>query len=118
MNRIRNASDLASWRLCVGCGACAYVCPENAVRLTNFFPEGIRPVVQSVDCGGCQDCVRVCPMVQSDFGALNGADEAGSNFVAMQNDWGRILEIWEGHATDESIRFAGSSGGVLTALSA
>lgn len=32
--------------------------------------------------------------------------------------WGPILEQWEGHASDSQIRFAGSSGGVATALAA
>jgi coenzyme F420 hydrogenase subunit beta len=30
---------------------------------------------------------------------------------------GPVLEIWEGHATDPEIRYAGSSGGLITALS-
>jgi coenzyme F420 hydrogenase subunit beta len=29
---------------------------------------------------------------------------------------GPVLEIWEGHAADDEIRFAGASGGVITAL--
>jgi coenzyme F420 hydrogenase subunit beta len=32
-------------------------------------------------------------------------------------EWGTVLEIWEGHACDPEVRFKGSSGGALTALS-
>lgn len=30
--------------------------------------------------------------------------------------WGSVLEVWEGWASDPEVRFAGSSGGVVTAL--
>jgi coenzyme F420 hydrogenase subunit beta len=30
--------------------------------------------------------------------------------------WGPVLGVWEGHASDPEIRFAGSSGGAATAL--
>jgi len=35
----------------------------------------------------------------------------------LQGAWGNVLEMWEGYAADEEIRFMGSSGGVATALS-
>ena len=85
----------------------------------DFASEGIRPILAEGDCAGCHECVDVCPAVRTDFSA-NKATDGSSDFVSsgFQNDWGPILEIWEGHAVDESIRFKGSSGGALTALSA
>jgi len=35
----------------------------------------------------------------------------------LREAWGPILAIWEGYATEPKIRFRGSSGGVVTALS-
>ena len=90
--------------MCLGCGACAYICPDERVGLRDFLEEGIRPVVEAGDCSGCSTCVEVCPAVRSGFPSAE--------------DWGSILEMWEGHASDPEIRFKGSSGGVLTALGA
>jgi coenzyme F420 hydrogenase subunit beta len=117
MARIHKLTDVVDWRLCLGCGACAYICPEKKVQLVDFFAEGIRPIVERNDCGDCRQCLEVCPAVQSEFrGAerMPGPDSADS----FQREWGPIIEIWEGQATDPEIRFKGSSGGALTAISA
>jgi len=108
--RLQKLSDVVDWRMCLGCGACAYACPENRVRLVDFLAEGIRPVVEAGDCGSCQKCLDVCPAVQSDFRGA-GAD-------SFAKAWGPVVAIWEGHATDPEIRFKGSSGGALTAIGA
>jgi len=36
---------------------------------------------------------------------------------SLAKEWGPILEIWEGYAADPEIRFKGSSGGVMSAIS-
>lgn len=41
---------------CTGCGACAEICPVEAVRL-----EGDLPVVDEAWCIGCGVCATVCP---------------------------------------------------------
>jgi coenzyme F420 hydrogenase subunit beta len=87
------------------------------VRLFDFLEEGIRPVVEAADCGSCRDCLVVCPSLQSDFRSADlrtGSDPPDSG----TKQWGPVVALWEGHATDPEIRFKGSSGGALTALSA
>ena len=112
-----NLSDVPDWRLCLGCGACAYFRPDD-VQLRDFPAEGIRPVVTgSVE--RANEALAVCPAVQTDFGAVTGgASPARLGDAAFQEDWGQVLEVWEGHAADPDIRFKGSSGGALTALAA
>lgn len=111
MPSIRKLTDVTDWRLCVGCGLCAYVCPEKKVRLVNIVNEGIRPVVEADGCSIDCDCVRACPVVASDF-------SSSSEDNSFTRKWGPVLEIWEGYACDPEIRFKGSSGGALTAIGA
>ena len=41
---------------CIGCGACAAVCPKNAIRMEN----GIA-VIDTELCIGCGMCAKTCP---------------------------------------------------------
>ncbi len=41
---------------CLGCAACAAVCPEDALTLVRGTPEF------SEDCTECSWCARVCPV--------------------------------------------------------
>jgi coenzyme F420 hydrogenase subunit beta len=112
---MKTIADVVRWRLCIGCGACASVCPERKIRLMDFPAEGIRPIVDDGNCSACNQCLRVCPVVETDFGRLQRPSHGVAGVGA---EWGSVLEIWEGHASDPRIRFKGASGGVLTALSA
>lgn len=62
----------------------------------------------------------MCPAVRTDFGAprTGARADAEPGDRDFRNEWGAVLEVWEGHAADAAIRFKGSSGGVLTALAA
>jgi len=58
-----------------------------------------------------QECAKVCPAIQTS--RYQPTDDRLGGFQA---GLGPILEVWEGHAIDPETRFAGSSGGALTAL--
>lgn len=120
MHRIHELKDVVDWRLCLGCGACAYICPDQRVQLFDFLAEGIRPLVAEGDCKDCAQCLQVCPAVTSDFAPapLNQSKSGSIIDEDFTLNWGPVLEIWEGHATDPEIRLKGSSGGALTGLSA
>lgn len=113
MSKIQSLQDIVDWRLCIGCGACAYVCPSQSVELVNYLEEGIRPKVNGNACQNCHDCLSVCPASKTDFTQLY---DRGQTPTPFEKEWGRTLEVWEGYATDPEIRFKGSSGGILTAL--
>ena len=109
----RNVRQIVEGRLCVGCGACGYICPEDRIQLVDFVSEGIRPVVDRADCVTCTECLKVCPGYENDHVALN---ERPGIIPELADRCGPVLEIWEGHAADREIRFAGASGGVISAL--
>jgi coenzyme F420 hydrogenase subunit beta len=112
--KFKTVADVVRWRLCLGCGACAYICPEKKITLADFIEEGIRPLVQSDDCASCSACLDVCPGYENDHEEINRRPDIISELKAS---CGPVLEIWEGYAADAEIRYAGSSGGLITALS-
>jgi len=111
--RIKSVSDIDAWRMCVGCGACACICPEKNISLVNVTQEGIRPRVADGRCKECGECLKVCPGISI---AHTYDPQAAELIPGMSTSWGPILEVWEGHAADADIRFRGSSGGLASAL--
>ncbi len=108
---IRDIRDVAEGRLCSGCGTCAAVAP-SAVRMVDDLNAGRRPVqTASADDPEVQAALRACPGAS----LAHGSPPAGAE-RSLLADWGPVLELWEGWAADPEIRFAGSSGGVATAL--
>jgi coenzyme F420 hydrogenase subunit beta len=101
--------------MCIGCGACAYACPERKIVLKDIEEDGIRPFLKESDCGGCPDCLEVCPGLETAHVA--GGPENGL-VRELKAGWGPVLEMWEGHASDPRFRFEGSSGGAASALAA
>jgi glutamate synthase (NADPH/NADH) small chain len=61
---------LNDWQLCIGCGTCASICDNRAIRMIHF-PElpadalqGIKPRRPAIDygrCCWCALCVDICP---------------------------------------------------------
>jgi coenzyme F420 hydrogenase subunit beta len=104
---------VVDWGLCIGCGACAYACDRNAVTLKNIEAIGIRPFFKRQACRGCAQCLEFCPGYRVVVGKVERAqpNEESSRFLI-----GSAIEIWEGAATDEKMRFSASSGGALSAL--
>ena len=111
--KVKNIDDMMAWRLCLGCGACAYA-SHGALRMVEDPDHGFRPVkTGACDDAGLRDALKVCPGLETrhDDGMRN-ADRLGGIAAGV----GPVMEAWEGHATDPDTRFNGSSGGVLTAL--
>lgn len=109
--KIKNVSDIVTWRMCIGCGACLYACNNQNVVLKNFTEHGIRPVVGTV-CENCSTCVAVCPGVNN----KRPEAESGQYIQELEPYCGPALEVWEGYSSDNFLRENCSSGGIATAL--
>jgi len=80
---------------------------------------GVRPKFsENVSPASVKEAMLACPTVSSDFGILRRRDDYEPAVDSKtEAAWGAITGIWEGHAGDDEIRFKGSSGGALTAIS-
>jgi coenzyme F420 hydrogenase subunit beta len=105
-------SKVVAGNLCTGCGGCAGAFPE-LIRMIDDAENGRRPVVEQTPAGhaASKAAVRLCAGVSTDWTNLDIQDEVDAA-------WGPLLAAWEGFARDPEIRFRGSSGGAVTALSA
>jgi coenzyme F420 hydrogenase subunit beta len=112
--QINTIADVVAWRMCIGCGACASTCPNNAVSLRDIESQGIRAFHDGSSCKTCRQCIDVCPGYTYQ---PHKASLEGSPISQLLPHWGPVVEIWEGHASDSHVHHVGSSGGVATALS-
>jgi coenzyme F420 hydrogenase subunit beta len=78
--------------------------------------EGLRPVTID-DSGGLSpdtsEALKACPGIELTHPDLSRQESILQNLV---DAWGPILSISEGGASEDQIRFAGSSGGAASAL--
>lgn len=113
MSRLRTVIDVAENHLCTGCGACAFLAPTEIMMVDDLL-AGRRPLaltpVQRTPAGSA--ALEACP-----GRALSRTQPPPTGHLQeLGDDWGPVLELWEGWATDPEIRFRGSSGGAATAL--
>ncbi len=86
-------------RLCTGCGACAAVCPQGAVRMKEDKDGFLYPEVLTDICTQCGLCHRMCPLEKEQSGKDNSV---GLSFAAK--------------AKRKQVRLLGSSGGMFPLL--
>lgn len=96
-------------KLCSGCGLCAGVAPE-AVTIELAPPGFLRPR-QTAPLSDAQEraIAESCPGL-----VVERWDR--DTTVRIDPAWGPYRRVATGHAIDETVRFTGSSGGMLTAL--
>jgi len=111
--KVLTITDVAERHLCCGCGACAAVAP-GAIEMVDDLDQGRRPIVHTPEDPRAVDAMKVCPGIGLEHDA-ELANIPGVNAELLPG-WGPILEMWEGHAADDAIHHAGSSGGAASAI--
>jgi coenzyme F420 hydrogenase subunit beta len=110
---VLTTDEIVQAGLCIGCGLCVGVVGSDRLRLIMTAEGRERPVpVDRLSERENALVNAICPGLQ-----IHGAaeDALGPN---TQTDliWGPANEILVGYAADPTVRFRGSTGGVLTAL--
>ena len=93
---------------CSGCGAC--VLAGAATRMTLDREGDLRPITNPAPAPDAPALDTYCPAILVERPSVPGAE--------VDADFGPWLGAWVAHATDDELRFQGSSGGVLSALNA
>ena len=107
MSSAPDLRKIVQQHMCMGCGACAAARPD-VVKMIDTEEHGRRPMIKPGTAPEVtQSLAKICPGREIDFAPARTYDEAA---------WGPVLEVWEGHATDPTLRFHGSSGGAISAL--
>lgn len=55
--------ELAEKNLCTGCGACAFVCPREAIDMRETEIGIVYPIIDEEKCISCKKCQKVCPIL-------------------------------------------------------
>ena len=103
--KARTIDIILEKKICVGCGACSVVCPNNCIT----FVYGQRynyPKINERQCTQCGKCLKVCP---SSF-LLNGITPV------LKNEKEKVNECYLSYARDDRIRIDAASGGFVTGL--
>lgn len=82
---------------CMGCHACANICPQNCISMENDTEGFLYPEVDYDKCIKCGLCIKVCPII---------------NKKTVQNDPIAYACINK----NESVRLESSSGGIFTLI--
>jgi coenzyme F420 hydrogenase subunit beta len=100
--------------LCSGCGACAFVGREHGVTMVDIPTIGMRPVgAEQLPEHLKDELAAVCPGSQVRSPTWPQDPPGPAELLVGPSE-----RIWEGWAADPQLRWAGSSGGAVTALAA
>lgn len=94
MNRI----ELVDSDKCVGCAACASVCPTHSIAMKEDKEGFLQPRIDKKTCIGCHKCQKTCPIINKESES-KGETKA---YAAINKD--------------DSVRAKSSSGGIFHAL--
>lgn len=112
MQIIKTIEEVRNFQLCTGCGVCAALEGER-YAMEDVPEEGMRPQLKAGAPAATGAAFRACPGVRLE----HEFDRSDQGLDAdLDGAWGPVYEVLEGHASDDEIRFAGSSGGAASAL--
>lgn len=112
MIKVKNINDVVEWQLCTGCGMCAAAEPAR-FTMVDVPDYGLRPKTLPAAPPESGQAFKHCPghSLKHHF----DPNDQDLNKELLPG-WGPVYGVWEGFASDDEVRFRGSSGGAATAL--
>jgi len=69
---IQNITEVKTTGLCTGCGTCAGICPNSAIKMVVNSKGVYVPQVDNEKCDECRICLDACPGRSVDFKGEQG----------------------------------------------
>lgn len=82
---------------CTGCGACAFVCPKQCIKMGEDSIGRILPIVDNEKCVECKRCVKTCP-------------------ILSPVDYREPMKAYAAWSSDEEERRTSASGGIAAEI--
>lgn len=113
----QNIYCVVKGNLCVQCGTCVSICPENCISLERNEKWNYVPKVNEEVCTNCGLCLRVCPGREVDFTSLSSCSNLkGQKGKGGHRYIGDYLHTFLGYSTEKEVRENASSGGIVPAI--
>jgi coenzyme F420-reducing hydrogenase beta subunit len=109
---MKTIKDINLKYLCTSCGACASICPVNAIKM-GLKDGQFYPAINESKCIKCGKCIDVCPGISVSLNKL--AEKFWPN-NKCNFELGRFRKTYIGYSNDSVIRFKSASGGIATTL--
>lgn len=105
--------DTLKNNLCIGCGICSVVCPNDSIRMEHCDENWERPVVDGEKCVGCGKCIDYCPHTFDKVRNISReiATLSDPKMFGLNNAWYYIANV-----RDDSARISSASGGIASYL--
>jgi len=101
--------------ICIGCGVCAALCPNDALEI-EFNEYGEYNSSLTGDCiESCNLCLNVCPFYDN-FNENELAEKRFSEDLNYDSNLGFYLNTYSGYSISGDYRKRGASGGLTTWL--
>lgn len=110
MNQTIEKTKKLQKEICIGCGACTYVCPSKCIDLVIDKMGRVAPRTYKDKCINCHQCTDIC---------INNIVNNARNYSNISDDKilvGDIRKSYVAWAKDPDIRKNASSGGFVTTL--
>lgn len=109
----KDVMDIVEDNFCIGCGLCAALCPDSALKMS-WNRHGEICVEKGVNCSSCGLCLRVCPFFDNNDNEDRIGYQYFGNIPGIQHRYetGYYLASYAGYS-DKNRQFS-ASGGVVT----
>lgn len=109
-----NVIDLTVHKdMCIGCGICAVVCPENCIEIVYTSQKEFIPSVSQSKCTSCGRCTTYCPHTKEHLDSENALYDSSVHPESIGLEDAKYYHI---KVKNHSDLLNSTSGGAVTAI--